>query len=282
MRIVVPHRGPKARLLDLASKNAKENFEARFSQLDKSDRVLKALQVELKLEDLPRTIECVDVSHFQGGATVAAVVCFKDMKPLKTRYRSFHLTQEGKPDDFASMREVVRRHLSRGAEENTLPDLLVVDGGPAQLAQALLVRRELGLLTPAIVGLAKKRTAQLPYGVRQARRTPAKPERVYLEDATLPLILNRRSEALHLLERIRDEAHRFAITFHRKTRARRTFRSELDNIPGVGLRRRNDLLRAFRSIESIRAATPEELQQQAGIPLALAERISTHLKKRAS
>ena len=282
--LIVPQRGVKRRLLSLSDENAKQNFEARFSRLDRTDRVLKALQVELDLPEMPRTVECVDISHFQGGSTVAAVVCFQDMKPEKSRYRCFHMSQEGKPDDFASMREVVTRHLSRCAEENTLPDLLVVDGGPAQLAQALQVRRELGLHTPAMIGLAKKRMIQtVPYRVVTggALRGPAtkKPERVYLEDRPSPVVLNPRSEALHLLERIRNEAHRFAITFHRKTRARKTFRSELDGVAGIGLTRRNELLRVFRSVAAIRQSTPEEISERTGIPLKLAQKIHAQLNR---
>ena len=280
VEILCPQRGSKARLLSLAKQNAKENFEARFSGVSKSERVLQGLKNELELEEVPRIIECVDVSHFQGGATVASVVSFSDGKPDKKRYRHFHLTQEGKPDDFASMREVLMRHLSRAAEENRLPDLVVIDGGPGQLSQALAVRRELGLQKPEMIGLAKKRApvfaATSSYSSFHKVR---KPERIYSEGGGAPLVLDGSSEILHLLERVRNEAHRFAIAFHRATRTKRTFRSALDGIPGIGQRRKFELLRAFQSIKALREATAEEISFRARIPLKMAERLKLFLDK---
>lgn len=281
--LVTPKIGAKARLLALALQNARENFQSRFSGADFSDTIARALQSELGLEELPRLIECVDVSHFQGGSTVASVVAFQDGKPEKSRYRHFILSQEGKPDDFASMREVVGRHLSRCAEENTLSDLIVVDGGPAQLSQALKVRTELGLQRPAMIGLAKKRSEKLAYrahlGALQKLRE-RKPERIYFEDADTPIVLPAESETLHLLERIRNEAHRFAITFHRKRRQKRTFQSQLENIQGVGPKRRKHLLRTFGSIQAIAALSAEELAERGELPLRLAERILAVLARR--
>ena len=283
VKLIVPKRGAKKRLLDLAESNAKENFNGRFGAENKNTDVLKELREELSLEELPRTIECVDVSHFQGGSTVGAVVMFKDGRPDKTRYRSFHLTQEGKPDDFASMREILTRHLSRSAEENTLSDLMVVDGGAGQLSQAVKVKEELGLLKPELIGLAKKRNMQLPYRLYISAHMefkPRKPERVYLPGEKMPVVLKPTSEALHLLERIRDEAHRFAIGFHRKTRKRKVFKSDLDDIPGVGPKRRRDLLREFKNLETIRNTPPEEISERCGIPLSLATRVVETLRKK--
>lgn len=278
----VPKRGVKARLLALAADNAKENFEARFSSLDKTDRILEALKVELGLEETPRVIECIDISHFQGGATVGSLVCFKDMKPHKAGYRAYSLSQEGKPDDFASMREVVGRRISRGIEENSLPDLLVIDGGPGQLSQAVAVRKELSSRVPEMIGLAKKRTAAVPYRAVISGRSSTsaqKPERIYREGSSVPILLGERSEALHLLERIRNEAHRFAITTHRKKRAKKTFRSVLDDIPGVGKTRRTMLLKEFRSVDAIRKAGVEQLAERCNLPRGLAERIHLYLNK---
>jgi excinuclease ABC subunit C len=238
----------------------------------------------LDLEEAPRLIECVDISHFQGGSTVASVVAFEDGKPEKSRYRHFILeSQEGKPDDFASMYEVVGRHLSRCAEENTLSDLMIIDGGPAQLAQALKQRAELGLTRPAMIGLAKKRNERLPYRAHRAalmRIREKKPERIYGESGGEATVLPPESETLHLLERIRDEAHRFAITFHRRRRTKKVFRSELEGIQGVGEKRRKQLLRVFGSISAIAAASPEEMSTRCEIPLRLAERIRETLIKR--
>ncbi len=278
-QICVPKRGPKARLLQLAMENASENFQTSFSSDDTAGAELQQLFEELELEEVPRTLECVDISHFQGGDTVGAVVHFRDGVPDKNSYRRFILSVE-QNDDFASMREVLRRHLSRGAEENTLPDLLVIDGGPGQLSLALAVRKELGLLKPELIGLAKKRTKKAPHYSSQATKVIAyKPERVYREDSETPIILNPTSSSLHLLERIRNEAHRFAITFHRARRNKRTFESELEKIPGVGKTRRLTLLKEFKTVKAIREASVEELVERAGIPQSLARKIIGILDK---
>lgn len=301
----VPQRGLKSRMIELARVNAKENFEARFSSEKKQERVLESLKETLQLDQVPRVIECMDVSHIQGSSTVSAVVCFKDGVPDRSRYRYFHLSQEGKPDDFASMNETVRRHISRGLEEGTLCDLLIIDGGPPQIAQALKVRKELGISYPTIIALAKKREKimkgnkgrssllhpsrqgespnESPLGAIQSLRLPpaskkftltkSKPERIYVEDNPEPLILPVGSEVLKLLERIRDETHRSAITFHRKTRSKRQFIGPLDGIMGLGPLRKQKLLKEFGSIERIRKSNQQELLERGGIPLKLAEMI---------
>ncbi len=271
VRILTPNKGARKKLLALAETNARENFTARGGKIG-GDNVLEDLKRELGLEEVPRVMECVDVSHFQGGETVASVVVFKDGQPDRARYRAFKLSQEGKPDDFASMREVVMRHLSRAAEENTLPDLIVVDGGPAQLSQAVHERKKLGLSRPEMVGLAKKRTLRREYR-DPTKDSKQKPERVFLPDKPLPIVLRGESETLHLLERIRNEAHRFAISFHRRRRSKRIFHSDLERIPGIGPKRRKDLLRAFGSVQSIRKSTPEEIVSRCKMPLSLAVRI---------
>jgi excinuclease ABC subunit C len=281
VELKVPLRGSKARLLLLANQNAKQNFEGRFSDIKKSDRLLVALQDHLKLDSMPRTIECVDISHFQGGSTVGAMVCFKDAKPERSRYRTFHLSLEGKVDDFASIKEVVGRHLSRCVEENSLSDLMVIDGGKAQLSQAVLARNELGLEQPIMVGMAKKRVRSLPYFARAQSFDAAKltkPERIFLESGEAAIVLNPRNEVLHLLERIRNETHRVAIGFHRKVRTGSTLKSALDDIPGVGEKRRNDLLREFKSIEKLSGASAEEISKRAGVPISLAKNIKRLLK----
>lgn len=267
----VPLRGSGRRLLKLASENAEQNFKARFLGTSQKEAPLRTLRDALSLEEIPRTIACADISHFQGGETVASVVFFKDAVPDKQRYRRFRLPELDKPDDFEAMRQVVKRYLSRGAEENELPDLLIIDGGIAQLNQALVVRRELGLLRPEMVGLAKKRGLQTGY--RDALLPAPKPERIYTPGAQVPVVLKPGSAELHLVERIRDEAHRFAITFHRERRTRRTFTSELDKIPGIGEKRRLALLREFGSVQAVREAEPQELSSRCGIPEKLAQRI---------
>ena len=188
VKIIVPERGEKYNLVLLAQENAKENFISRFSSSE-GDSSLKSLKDELGLEQMPRSIECADISHFQGASTVASVVNFKDSKPDKSRYRHFNLqSQEGKPDDFASMLEIVTRHLSRCMEENQLPDLLVIDGGKAQLAKAIEARRALGLSEPVLIGLAKRRNNRLPYFASN-KKPSYKPERIYVEGKEFPLVL---------------------------------------------------------------------------------------------
>jgi len=270
VKLVVAKRGVNRRLLELASENAQENFSARFGS-DRHSRGLKELGELLELESMPRTIECVDISHFQGAQTVASVVSFKDGEPDTDRYRRFIVSSaEGKPDDFQGMREVVERHLGRAFDEGTLADLMVVDGGPAQLSQAIRIREKLGAPGPVMIGLAKKRTGG---------RTGEKPERVYVEDAPLPKLLLPESAVCLLLARIRDEAHRFAITFHRERRTTSTLRSVLDDAPGIGKKRKLALLQAFGSPKRIKEASAEEIHQQAGLPLKLAERLLEYLAK---
>lgn len=279
VKVVFPKKGSKGRLVQLAQSNAEKNFTGRFQRLQVEQETNRALQAELDLEEIPRTIECVDISHFQGQSTVASVVAFQDGRPEKSRYRRFHLTQEGKPDDFASMYEVVYRHLSRGQEEGTVCDLMVIDGGIGQLSQALRVRKELSLQRPLLISLAKKRSSKTSYKVGHVyQEMMKKPERVYVEGRAVPVVLEQSSEALRLLERIRDEAHRFALAFHRTSRTKRVFRSELELIPGIGVTRRKDLLREFGSVRAIREATAEELQSACGIPLKLAQKIVNTLR----
>jgi excinuclease ABC subunit C len=271
--IVVPERGSKHRLLELAHANAKQNHEARYNAVDKIDRILNALQFELGLDQAPRNIECVDISHFQGSGTVGAIVSFCDGKPNKNNYRCFHLSQEIN-DDFASMREVLHRHLTRSMEEGALSDLIVVDGGRAQLSQAIAVREELGIDRPIFIGLAKKRRLSVHYRSNLSDGSRSKkPERIFLENKEDPLILNPRSESLLLLEKIRDEAHRFVILFHRKTRQKKAIKSKLDNIPGIGKIRKVALLREFGSVDAIAQLSVEEICRRSGLTATLARRL---------
>ncbi len=281
VKFVLPQRGDKQRLLVLAEENARENFVARFGADEQvEDLTLKTLKQELQLDEIPRTIECVDISHLQGSETVASIVFFKDGKPDTSRYRHMKLTIEGKADDFASMHEAVLRHLSRAAEENTLSDLMVIDGGIAQLEQALKARSELGLTTPKMIGLAKRRSIRLQYFAQGKEKGVFKPERIYREGNALPLILRESSKALHLLERLRDEAHRFAITFHRAKRSKRFLNSLLDDIPGVGNKTKLALLKNFESVKQISELSAEEIVQQVRISPIIAQRIIEVLNKR--
>lgn len=283
VKIFAPKRGAKYRLLEIAGKNAEENFNLKLQNKSKHDSALKGLQEVLCLEQIPRLIECVDVSHFQGSQTVASVVCFKDGEPYKSRYRHFKLEIEGKPDDFASMREVVSRHLSRAIEENTLADLIVIDGGEAQLSQAVKARNEISGSYPQMIGLAKKRGAKVPYKLLNSLEENvkvAKPERVFLEGARDSIVLLANSKELNILERIRDEAHRFAVSFHRVIRTKKILVSDLDLIPGIGPRKRRELLKKFGSIESIKKLNADELTEIKGISEKLARQILESLNSK--
>jgi excinuclease ABC subunit C len=293
IKLSTPKRGENLKLLSIAADNAKENYLARFSGTNQ-DKILESLRQALKLSDLPRMIECVDISHFQGTDTVASVVFFQDGKPNKSRYRRFKLSAEieGKPDDFGAMREVIKRHLSRCAEENTLADLMIIDGGLAQLAQGLAIKKELGLDKPEMIGLAKKRegTHKLfrplsaleeklllhkkqnsPLSQHEKYKKLIKPERIFLAGEEEPVVLNPRGAEEYLIEQIRDEAHRFAITFHRELRSKNIVRSQLSQIPGIGFNRQKILLKEFGSIKAIKSATASEISSRCKIPVKLAE-----------
>ena len=275
IKLNIPKRGDKKRLLDLANKNARENFETRFSDLEKGDRVSKSLQHHFALENAPRVIECIDISHHQGGDTVGVVVCFKDGVPEKSRYRLFNLDFDGKPDDFASIKEVVMRHLTRSNDENSLCDLLIIDGGKGQLTQALAARSELSLSYPAMVGLAKKRSFSLGKFARAVN--VSKPERFFIEGRADSLVIPANSEELLFLEKIRDTTHRFAITNHRKKSRASRLKSLLENIPGLGPIRIKKILKAFKSFEEIQDLTVEEISERVGLPIVLIEKIKREL-----
>ena len=212
--IAVPKQGSKKKLVELAEENAKQSYHARYSSGSKHDRALRELYHQLKLKQLPRTIECVDISHFQGDSAVGVVVCFQDGVAEKSRYRKFIVSQQGKPDDFASIHEVVRRHLRNCVEQDLLPDLLVIDGGGQQLSKALEAAEQLGVSGLEIVALAKRRFKPNSKGGRR-------PERIFLPGVKAPIVLAPDNPGLLLLQRIRDETHRFAISFHRVRRTRK-------------------------------------------------------------
>ncbi len=180
------------------------------------------------------------------------------------------------------MREVITRHLSRCAEENTLSDVLIVDGGPPQLAQAMKVKKELGLTKPLLISLAKKRATRAQYEHAldfDSDVKIVKPERIYFENIKQSVILKPGTKSLNFIEKIRNEAHRFVITFHRKRRSNKIFTTQLDNIPGVNAKRRNTLLRAFGSIKQLAEASPEEISARCKLSLPLSKRILLFLNK---
>ncbi len=271
--ILVPQRGDKVRLIEMAQANARQSFVARRDAAAEGARQVADLQRRLDLRTPPRRIECVDIATFQGGETVGAVVAFVDGRAWKDGYRRFRIRSVDGTDDFASVAEVLARRFRAAPGRGEPPDLLVIDGGLGQLGAARVALAEVGLGDLAVVGLAKERVARDPL----AREIQKRPDRVFLPGRKNPVILRSNSTALFLLQRVRDEAHRFANTYHRTLRRRARLRSLLDAVEGVGPGRRRALLRHFGSMRRVQAATREELMAVHGISAALAERIKEQL-----
>jgi len=262
--VTVPRRGENRRLIELAEQNARQVLEDRVTALayaaDRAEDALFSLQDELDLKVVPRLMVCFDVSHTQGTETVASVVAFENGEPRRAEYRHMRIKGEWGNDDFRSMHEAVSRYFRRRRdEERPFPDLAVVDGGKAQLGAAVAALEALALADIPVVALAKRE------------------EEVFVPGRAGPVRLDRRNRALHLLQRIRDEAHRFAVQYNRKLRSRRTIRSDLGDIPGIGPRRQTVLLRRFGSLQGVREATKEEIARVPGFSEALASRILTYL-----
>ena len=236
VRLHVPQKGEKVDLLSMAQENARLALERKFEPARLNEAVLEGLQAFLGLSHLPRRLECFDISHGQGREVVASCVVFSDGRPDKARYRRFKMTNE-QNDDFANMQEAVTRRYKRMAEEGQdFPDLVLIDGGLGQLHAAEAALKELGLEQLELASLAKKE------------------ELVFRPGATTPLKIPKSSPVLQLLQRIRDEAHRFAISYHRALRAKRTLKTELTQIPGVGPATAKKLLLAFGSVTQVREA----------------------------
>ena len=295
--ITVPERGEKRRLVALATQNAVEALEREraewMADTARRDEALTELSAALGLPRVPERIECYDMSNIQGTSAVGSMVVFIDGKPEPKEYRRFRIRSGDTPDDFRMMAEVLRRRFSRvarlrsetgalslaavGADEApeeadpdderpreagwAVPDLVIVDGGKGQLSAAVGVMGELGITDVPLTGLAKRF------------------EELHLPERAAPVVLPRRSQALYLVQRIRDEAHRFAITYHRDVRGKRALRSELDEIPGIGPGRKKALLKRFGSVRRIREASVEEVAATPGISRDLAERLKSHLAR---
>ncbi len=275
VRLVVPQRGEKRGLIDLVNRNASMAYLARANSATGQFEALETLQAVLDLPRLPRRIECFDISTIQGSETVASMVVCEDGRMRRGEYRKYRIGrqrrerregQEGKahaqppvpspqppvkPDDFAAMHEVVHRRYRKLLEEGgPFPDLILIDGGKGQLTAAYGALEGLGLANLVAIGIAKKE------------------ELLYTRDREQPIALAERDPALLLVQRIRDEAHRFAVTFHRQARTQRDLRSELDTVPGIGPRRRRTLLTKFGSLAGVRRATREELAAAVGPKVA--------------
>jgi excinuclease ABC subunit C len=292
----VPQRGDKRTLMETVRRNAEQSLArhklARAGDLTARSQALQELQSSLDLSDAPLRIECYDISHIQGSQVVGSMVVFEDGLPRKSEYRRFIVRGEG-VDDTAAMDEVLTRRFQRYLEERDQstdvelsldpeagperidpdtgkpkkfaypPNLVVVDGGLPQVNAAHAAMSALGVDDVAVIGLAKRL------------------EEVWVPGQDYPVILPRTSEGLYLLQRVRDEAHRFAITFHRQRRSKAMTTSALDGIPGLGETRRKALLRHFGSVKKIRAATVEDLQSVSGIGPALAATIAAELTREA-
>jgi excinuclease ABC subunit C len=309
VQILVPARGPRHDLVELARKNAAASFVSRRNAREDAEVSLGRLQRRLGLAKLPGVIECYDISHIQGAETVASMVVFVDGQPDKSRYRTYKIRQAESPDDFACMYEVLARRFRRaresaqpGQESWRLPDLLVVDGGKGQLGVALAAARDTGIdVRPGtglpIIALAKERDTAAPAQASHAAGEPQveasaaaegaetprpptadskaranvggpdrhPPDRVFLPQAKDAIPIRAHSAEMFVLQRLRDEAHRFAVTFHRSQRKKRTLHSELSLIPGIGPARQRDLLRHFGSLKKIREASLEDLLAAPGI-----------------
>ena len=276
VRILCPRRGEKLRLVEMARNNAQQELQRRMAGERSREAVLASLRDRLRLDRLPRHIECFDISTFQGAFTVGSMTCFIDGDPDKSRYRRFKVRTVGGQDDFASMREVLTRRYKRLVDEGgDTPDLVVIDGGKGQLNIAIEVFRELGLLGRSpLCGLAKARLLASKQGPRTAVRSE---ERVFLPLRKDAVRFDQSDPALFILTRLRDEAHRFGITYHRKLRAGAALKSGLEEIPGVGPKRRKALLTHFGSLARIRAATEEELTAAPGITPDIAHTIHQFL-----
>lgn len=266
VEILRPRRGPRVRLLELGRENAIHTFRERQDSDHQYERMSEELKRRLHLRNAPKRIECFDISNLFGSVAVGSMVTFDEGVPEKSRYRRFRIKTVSGADDFRMMYEVLKRRYERARREQDYPDLLVVDGGKGQLNVALEVLRELEIDQIDAVGLAKMRVERDPRAAALERSE----ERVFLPGRKNPVVLKRNSNALFLLQRVRDEAHRFAVTYHRVLRGRERLRSVLDAIPGVGAERRRRLLRHFGSVRRMRAARLEELAAVPGISIHLA------------
>jgi len=270
LSILIPRKGRGLELLHIAEQNAEHGFKMERKSLDDSDESLRLLMERLHLRRFPRKIEAFDISNIGGRLAVASMVTFQDGRPLKSGYRRFRIRTVHGADDYAMMYEALKRRYQ--GKEN-LPDLIVVDGGKGQLAVAFSLLKDLSISGQDVIGLAKERVN----GVTVQGGVNKSEDRVYLPHKKEALYLSRWPAVLFLLQRIRDEAHRFAVSYHRSLKTRSDFMSLLDDIPGVGEVRKKALLLSFGDLARIREATVEELTQVEGIGKDLGEKIHAFL-----
>lgn len=265
--IKIPQRGDKMKLLELSQRNARYYMRDKQKQLDLVDpqasqnRIMEQMQKDLRLKELPRHIECFDNSNIQGTNPASACVVFRDAKPAKKDYRKYNIKTVDGPDDFASMEEVVHRRYRRLSEEGeSLPQLVIIDGGKGQLSAALKALDRLGLRGQlTVIGIAKRL------------------EEIYFPGDSLPVFMDKRSESLKLIQQLRNEAHRFSLAHHRTRRSNAAIGSELKEIPGVGAKTTEALLKHFKSVKAVSLATLEDLKEQ--VSVAQANKVYAHFNK---
>ncbi|MFZ4403896.1 MAG: excinuclease ABC subunit UvrC [Pseudobdellovibrionaceae bacterium] len=263
-------------LLEMAQKNAEQNFLKYVSKSEEKLRGLDEIQEKFNLPRRPSRIECYDISTFQGAETVASQVVFEDGVPAREHYRRYKIKTVVGIDDFASMAEVLSRRLQH--QEYSKPDLILIDGGKGQLAAVQKILQDLNYTDVPLVGLAKARTEN-NFSAASVQSTE---ERFFLPGRQNPVTFRSNSDALHILVGLRDEAHRFAITYHRKLREATSIESELDMVIGLGEKRKKELLKKFDSVDALRLADPEEIAQIKGFNRVLAERILLQLNEENS
>jgi excinuclease ABC subunit C len=264
VRVLIPQRGRAWRWRELADQNARHLLESlrleSFEVEERAEEPVYALGRDLGLTQVPRRLVCIDISHHQGRDTVGSLVWFEAGRPRKAEYRKFRIKGPGQQDDYAAIHEVVTRYVTRRREEGKeLPDLMVIDGGKGQLGAARQALKASGCETLPVISLAKR------------------DEEVFLPGRSDPLRLPRRGSSLRLLQRARDEAHRFGLAYSRQRQTRRTITSELLDIPGIGPNRRRAILERFGSLAGARTASPDELASVPGVSRRLAERIHQYL-----
>ncbi|MEA3415172.1 MAG: excinuclease ABC subunit UvrC [Thermodesulfobacteriota bacterium] len=268
VNILHPQRGEKARLLNMALQNAQDRLKDQIDSNASNMDLLNRLRKRLKMEIVPLRIECFDNSNISGTEPVAGMVVFEKGKPKKSSYRKYRIKTVPKQDDYAYMAEILKRRYSKGDKSKPYPDMLMVDGGKGQINIAVSVIKDLKLDSYfEVIGIAKK-----------DEKRGEKEDKIYKPGRVNPINFGREGDLLLFLQRIRDEAHRFAITFHRKRRIRTFMKSALDNIPGIGKKRKAILLKHFKSIKKIRAATLEELSALPGISHNVARAVKLVLK----
>lgn len=256
IKIYYPQKGDKRSLIKMAFENAKASFQKEKDSKTIKERILLDLQEKLKLQHYPNTIECFDTSHLSGSEAVSCMVRFKDGEKEPSRYRKYILRETKAADDYAALYEVLTRRYRKAKEEEDLPDLLLIDGGKGQLSVAKKVLSDLNIISIDLVSISKEE-GRHDKGIAN--------EKIYHPEQKNPILLNAHSPILFLLQQIRDEAHRFVLTFHRKKRSKRIISSSLSSIPGIGPIKQKRLLQTFGSVKQIKEASDEQLLQVKGI-----------------